>query len=298
MTRRLRIPWPDPRPFESRGGSPIRLLAVSDDIDPALEHAVNREALGMLDAVVGAGDLEPAYLSFLGDAFGVPVMYVRGNHDRGGQWAATTADHAPRPLASGKPIRLSGLTVVPFEWPGLEHERAVRDEWRAWIDVTRAEASLIGDRLRGRGAPLLVLSHAPPRGVGDAAADPYHVGYAAYRWLLDRHRPPLWLHGHTTLASVVDWREDIGESTVANVTGSILVELVPPAAAGGNGERALRCRHPLVDAAEPPAQRDERDAEGDRERADEPHDRQRPGGGEEEHQHTEDDRHHAGDRQP
>lgn len=235
VTRRLPVDWPDPRPFEGRDGSPIRLLAVSDAVDPALEHEVNRQGLEPLDAVVGAGDLEPAYLSFLGDAFGVPVVYVRGNHDRGGQWAASTADHAPRPLTSGKPIRLSGLTVVPFEWPGLDHDDAVRDEWRAWLDVMRAVASLMAERLRGREAPLLILSHAPPRGVGDAAADPYHVGYAAYRWLLDRVRPPLWLHGHTTLASVVDWREEIGASTVANVTGSILVELVPPGRMAVNG---------------------------------------------------------------
>ena len=83
-------------------------------------------------------------------------------------------------------------------------------------------------RLRGRTAPVLVVSHAPPRGVGDAAADPYHLGYAGYRWLLERFRPPLWLHGHTAPASVTDWRASLGLSMVANVTGSVVVELVPP----------------------------------------------------------------------
>lgn len=231
MTRRLAVVWPDHRPFEGRHGTPIRLLAVSDAVDPALDHAVNRENLGRVDAIVGCGDLEPAYLSFLGDAFGVPVAYVRGNHDRGGHWEET-ASHAPRPLASGRPVDVLGITVVPFEWPGIEQDRTVRDESRAWLDVLRAECSLLGRRIRGRAAaPALVVSHAPPRGVGDAAADPYHVGYAAYRWLLERRRPPVWLHGHTTLASVVDWRASLGPSLVANVTGSILVELQPPASA-------------------------------------------------------------------
>lgn len=227
MTRRLSVTWPDVRPFEAREGAPIRLLAVSDDADPALEHAVNREALGHVDAVVGCGDLEPDYLSFLGDAFAAPVTFVRGNHDHGGQWTAA-ARHAPRPLASGRPIELAGVTVVPFEWPGQQHYHTVRDEMRARLDVVRAELGLLGHRLRGRRGPVLVISHAPPRGVGDAAADPYHVGFAAYRSFLERRRPPLWLHGHTTLASVVDWRATLGPSTVANVTGSILVELAPP----------------------------------------------------------------------
>ena len=48
---------------------------------------INREQIGRVDAIVGCGDLEPGYLGFLGDAFGVRVAYVRGNHDRGGHWS-------------------------------------------------------------------------------------------------------------------------------------------------------------------------------------------------------------------
>jgi Icc-related predicted phosphoesterase len=66
--------------------------------------------------------------------------------------------------------------------------------------------------------------------VGDCDSDAYHVGFAAYRWLLERLHPPLWLHGHTTPASVVDWRDSLGTSLVVNVTGSVVVELVPPQA--------------------------------------------------------------------
>lgn len=227
MTRRLTVVWPDPGPFQRRNGAPIRLLAVADDVDHALDHAVNREAIGPIDAIVGCGDLEPGYLGFLGDAFGVPVSYVRGNHDRGGQWAERTVP-APDHLASGRLVQVGGVTVAPFEWPGLDSERARRDEWRAWLDVSRATRALIGQRLRGRRWPVLVVSHAPPRGVGDAATDPYHVGFAAYRWLLDRLRPPLWLHGHTTPASVADWRNSVGHTIVANVTGSVVVELTAP----------------------------------------------------------------------
>ena len=69
-----------------------------------------------------------------------------------------------------------------------------------------------------------------PRRAVSATARPTRTtsGTAAYRWLLERLRPPLWLHGHTTRASVPDWRAALGTSIVANVTGSVLVELVPP----------------------------------------------------------------------
>jgi len=227
MTRRLTVVWPDRRPFEGRHGQPIRLLAVSDAVDPALEHAINRDAIGHLDAIVGCGDLEPAYLGFLGDAFGVPIAYVRGNHDRGGHWAET-AGKVPQHLSSGHLVEVGGVTVAPFEWPGLKPDRAMRDEWTAWRDVIRAWRSLIVRRLRGRRSPVLVLSHAPPRGVGDHDANRYHLGYAGYRWLLERLQPPLWLHGHVNPATIASWEERHGPSVVANVTGSVVVELLAP----------------------------------------------------------------------
>jgi len=229
VTRRLTVVWPDRQPFANRNGEPIRLLAVSDSVDPALEHAVNREAIGHLDAIVGCGDLEPAYLGFLGDAFGVPVAYVRGNHDRGGHWSET-AGKAPQHLNSGHLVEVGGVTVAPFEWPGLRPDRAMRDEWTAWRDVLRAWAGVFGRRLVGRRSPVLVVSHAPPRGVGDHAANRYHLGYAAYRWLLERLSPPLWLHGHVNPATIANWQEHHGSSVVANVTGSVVVELVAPEA--------------------------------------------------------------------
>jgi len=53
VTRILTVPWPDARLFARRNGAPVRLLAVSDEVDPALEHAGNRDAIGRLDAIVG-----------------------------------------------------------------------------------------------------------------------------------------------------------------------------------------------------------------------------------------------------
>jgi hypothetical protein len=74
VTRRLTVTWPDPRPFERRDGRPIRLLAVSDDVDPALEHERNPDAIGAIDLIIGCGDLSPATLSFVGDAFHAPLV--------------------------------------------------------------------------------------------------------------------------------------------------------------------------------------------------------------------------------
>jgi uncharacterized protein len=192
----------------------VRLLALSDEVDPTLDQARNRDALGPLDGIVGCGDLEPEWLGFLGDALSVPIVRVTGNHDREDVPAATLV---PRPLAAAIDSRLP-LALVGLSWPGRP---PLRGDLAAW-----GQAFGIVTRSIGRG-PLLVASHVPPRGAGDGP-DAYHRGFGAYRWLLRRLRPPLWLHGHTTMATTSRWRVQEGRTLVVNVTGSVLVEIRPP----------------------------------------------------------------------
>jgi len=227
VIRRLEIDWPDARPFVDRDGRPIRLLAVSDVVDPALEQAANRAGIGPIDGIVGCGDLEADWLTFLGDAFGVPMVHVRGNHDRGGAWRHG-ATHAPVSLESGHIDRLAGIAIGGLAWPGVDEPGNARRPWRAWLDSLGLARRIAVGRLTGRREPILVISHAPPEGLGDVPTDRYHQGFAAYRWLLERLRPPLWLHGHTTTASVPELTVEAGPTSVVNVTGAVLVELRPP----------------------------------------------------------------------
>jgi hypothetical protein len=227
MTRRLTVEWPDPAPFEDRNGRPIRLLATSDEVDSGLEHAVNRAGLNPLDGVIGCGDLSPAWLAFLADAFGVPLVYVRGNHDRGGGWEQERP-HAPGPMASGTLTQLAGIPVGGLEWPGVAQPGNARHTRRAWLDAFGlAWRWFVAGRRRGARVPM-IISHAPPTGFGDAPRDAFHMGFDAYRWLLDHVKPPLWLHGHTTAASVEDLTCRCRNTTLVNVTGAVLLELLPP----------------------------------------------------------------------
>jgi Icc-related predicted phosphoesterase len=75
-----------------------------------------------------------------------------------------------------------------------------------------------------------MLTHAAPRGLNDAP-DEAHRGFAAFRWLLNRLAPPVWIHGHTALVRRgIDGRvHRHGSTLVVNVTGATLLELTPPA---------------------------------------------------------------------
>jgi len=222
MTRRLRIEWPDPAPFRERDGAAIRILAVSDILEPTLIDLRNRTALGPIDFIVGCGDLDHDDLSFVADGFNSPLLFVHGNHDTNER----KPDHAsacPEPLRSAAMTRQSGISVAGLEWPGIRGKRGNRSETTAWSQSLR-----LATRRLGRSGPLIVVSHVPPLGAGDVATDPYHRGFRGYRWLLRRLRPVLWLHGHTPLAATSEWQICVGRTTIVNVTGAVLIELTPP----------------------------------------------------------------------
>jgi uncharacterized protein len=229
VTDRLQLIWPDPRPFPPRGGRPIRLLAVSDEVDRSLESAATRQQIGPIDMVLGAGDLEPPYLGFLADAFGVPLLYVRGNHDVGGAWAPSERGQVPEPLTDGRIHEEVGVRLLPFSGSPryAPHGRAdVEQQVSAFNMWRRVVGSWPG---ASRCRPLLVLTHAAPRDLNDGA-DIAHRGFGAFRWLVDSLAPPLWVHGHTALVRRgIDARTMRRNGTLlVNVTGATLIELVPP----------------------------------------------------------------------
>jgi uncharacterized protein len=224
MTRRLTLEWPDHRPFDGRDGEPIRLLAVSDAIEPALADARNRASFGSIDLILGCGDLDPDDLAFVADGFDAPLIYVRGNHDSDERWQQC-AGHCPDPIHSTAVLHRAGLSVAGLTWPGRRGKGAQRNESTAWSQAVRLATRRVGNH-----DPMIVVSHAPPLAAGDVATDNYHRGFKGYRWLLERIEPTLWLHGHTPLASARDWKVQVGNTMLVNVTGAVIIELQPPRA--------------------------------------------------------------------
>ena len=230
MVRRLTIDWPDARAVRRawRRAHPLAGRVRRARSGPRARAQSGRPGRPSTRSSA-AGDLEPDYLGFLGDAFGVPMAYVRGQprprRPLGRCVAAYGPAHRCRPAAS---IASTDCRWRPSSGPAYATATGYVTTARPGPTpcASSAAASLGADRRRG--GPLVVLSHAPPRGVGDRAADPYHVGFAGYRWLLDRTHPVAWLHGHVPPASVEGWRVDHAGTPVVNVTGSILIEIVPP----------------------------------------------------------------------
>jgi predicted phosphodiesterase len=60
------------------------------------QPAAAQRLLDSAPTAFGCGDLEPNYLTILADAFVVPLVAVRGNHDRGATWNATSSRESRR----------------------------------------------------------------------------------------------------------------------------------------------------------------------------------------------------------
>jgi uncharacterized protein len=224
VTDRLRVRWPDPAPFVRRGGAPIRILAISDEPDPSLDSGATRDNLGDVDLIVGAGDLEPSYLGFVTDAFHAPLHYVRGNHDVGAAWQHSERHHLPEPMRDGEIVHEAGLHLIGFSGAPRYNDRNMQ------VGAAEMWMKVLGSWWRAtRVRPVIVVTHAPPRGVNDDD-DRAHRGFTSFRWLGDRLDPPLWLHGHTALVRRgIDDRIARHNGTMYyNCTGATLIELLPP----------------------------------------------------------------------
>jgi uncharacterized protein len=184
----------------------MRVLALADEptrADPARLVADNRP-----DLVVTLGDLEPQWLAPVVSA-GVPVVGVHGNHDADGQLEALGIRDLHLARAAFGGVTFTGFEGCVRYGPGGPHQ------------FTQDEAARM---LRVLPAADVLLAHAPPAGVNDEPDDRAHTGFDALRAWVERHRPRLLLHGHTTPDPRTRTTR-LGTTDVVWVRGARLVEV-------------------------------------------------------------------------
>lgn len=203
----------------------MKVLAVSDIVEPALHGFGLKGYAAGVEAAVSCGDLPFDYLEYIVTVLGVPLFYVLGNHDPDAQ-KASPAGCTPldgRVVDAGGGVLLAGLSGSPwYSGEPNQHTGGVMS-----FKARALSARVAWSRARGRGAPDAFVTHAPPFGLGDRE-DPAHVGFESFVGLIDRHAPPLWLHGHVHLygPAALEGREtQRGETRLVNVYGHRVLEI-------------------------------------------------------------------------
>ena len=165
----------------------MKILSVSDEECPALWDYYQPGRLREYDLILSCGDLNAKYLSFLVTMARCPVLYVHGNHD-------TNYDAKPPEgcdciddqLVVYKGLRILGLGGCRKYRPG---------NFQYTESQMRRRILRLKRQIRQAGGVDVVVTHAPPMGVGDAE-DPAHQGFAAFLELIDSYHPQYLLHGH------------------------------------------------------------------------------------------------------
>jgi hypothetical protein len=174
------------------------------------------------------------------NALYVPLVFVPGNHDpdlsgyrvsrAGLTLRAGLPARPPWPdgavSADGQVVDVAGLRIA-----GLGGSRRYRPGPNQYSDRQQARrARRLAARIRLRRPRShrldVLLTHAPPRGVGDGT-DPVHQGFPALNVLAGRLQPPLLLHGHVDPDPAGGRDHRIGRTLVRNVTGWQLFDLEP-----------------------------------------------------------------------
>jgi Icc-related predicted phosphoesterase len=164
-----------------------RILAVSDEIAESLDGDRLREIAP--DVVVSCGDLPIDYLEYIVSLTDVPLAYVCGNHD--------PADCRPQGCITveGRIVDVRGLRIAGLGG-SMRYSRGphqfTEEEMRR-----RSRRLARGARLRRRGgrAVDVLITHSPPRGVGDRS-DKAHLGFESFHRLVLTLGPKVMLHGH------------------------------------------------------------------------------------------------------
>lgn len=211
----------------------MRVLTVSDKVEPVLYGPYIRERVGAIDFILACGDLPYYYLEYIVSLLDRPLYYVHGNHDK----VTIRPDDPHTPTGPGvfnwainlhmRSVSHEGLLLAGLEGcraynPGAPFQYS-ESEVRAQVFQLGLQLHL--NRLRfGRHLDILI-THAPPRGIHDAEDLP-HRGFEGYLRLLRRFRPTLMIHGHQHVYNRNEaTATDYGSTRIINTYGYRVLEL-------------------------------------------------------------------------
>ncbi len=221
----------------------MKILCISDQIDPLVYSSNIKERYKDIDLVISAGDLPMEYLDFIVSSLNKPVYFVFGNHNlsefcfyhrtahAGSQLTKTNdslatiaAGHGTSYLgfrcASEGGLLMAGLSGSLQYNNGLNQYTDSQMRHKIWTLIP----TLVLNKIRyGRYLDILV-THASPEGIHDRS-DPCHRGFASFLWFMQVFKPRYLIHGHIHLYDLQDIRvSKYLDTTIINAYSHFILE--------------------------------------------------------------------------
>ena len=186
----------------------MKILFISDEECPALWDFYVPGRLDGIDLIISCGDLRSSYLQFLVTMARCPLLFVAGNHDTHyDREPPSGCDCIDDAIVEYNGVRSMGLGGCRRYHPGKY--QYTEQQMRRRIRKLRLPLR------RCKGVDI-VVTHAPPEGLGDGE-DPAHWGFASLRELLEKYHPSYLVHGHVHL------RYDASLQRVRDYNGTTLI---------------------------------------------------------------------------
>lgn len=215
----------------------MRILTVSDKVEPVLYGPYIRERVGKVDLILACGDLPYYYLDYIVSLLDVPIFLVHGNDDKPVQRHSAgepEADHHEAGLQwaidlHGEVYNHSGLLLAGLEGcrrysPGKPYQYS---EPEVRLQTLKLGGRLVLNKMRHGRHLDIMMTHAPPRGIHDAEDVP-HQGFESYLWLINRFQPMLFIHGHQHIYNRNLATETmLGKTRILNTYGYRVIDLEP-----------------------------------------------------------------------
>jgi len=200
----------------------MKILCVSDQIDPLIYTNTIKQRFADVDLVLSAGDLPLDYLDFIISTLNKPLFFVLGNHHI--EWTDIYSHGAT--YIDLKVKREAGLIVAglggSMRYNNGENQFS---DFEMNIRLLKLLPALVFNRVfRGRFLDIL-LTHASPRGIHDKQ-DKCHRGFNCFLWFIKIFKPRYLVHGHIHIYDLSEVRTTKYHDTlVVNAYSHYLIDM-------------------------------------------------------------------------
>jgi Icc-related predicted phosphoesterase len=204
----------------------MKILCVSDQIDPLVYSNSIKKRFADVDMILGAGDLPLDYLDFIVTNLNKPLLFVFGNHYVEMEGDDKPGDYSFSSTHLGSKIRREEGLIVAGLGGSMRYNRGPNQftEFQMYGEIAKLIPALLFNRLfYGRFLDIL-LTHAPPKGIHDKP-DKCHWGFKAFLWFIKMFKPRYLVHGHIHLYDLSAVRRTrCMETEVINAFGHYIIE--------------------------------------------------------------------------
>jgi Icc-related predicted phosphoesterase len=209
----------------------MKILCISDQIDPLIYNNHIKEIYKDVDFVLAAGDLPMQYIDFIVSSLNIPTYFVFGNHnlkeldfyDKPLSSATVCMseieklNHAHGAIYTGFKIKKEKNVIIAGCSGSIEynHGQSQYTESQMRYKLWKMIPTLLMNKLRYGRYLDIFLTHASPRHIHDHE-DPCHQGFKCYRWFIKRFHPKYMIHGHIHLY-------DINENRITTWEGCTII---------------------------------------------------------------------------